>query len=88
MLAVTVRITAVERFVEKTFAFQYKTEFRGENFRGLLWSNYYVWVWLQKFADKMFTDGSETAKNEKVFSLESFPLTVFYYNYSNNNYIY
>ena len=33
-----------------------------------------MWVWLQNFAEKTFTDGSETAKNAKVFSLESFPL--------------
>ena len=28
----------------------------------------------QNFEDKTFTDGCETAKNAKVFSLESFPL--------------
>ena len=28
-----------------------------------------VWVWPQKFAEKTLTDGSETAKKEKVFSL-------------------
>ena len=34
-----------------------------------------MWVLPQNFADKTFTDGSETAKNVKVFSLESFPLS-------------
>ena len=29
---------------------------------------------LQNFAEKTFTDGSETAKTAQVFSLESFPL--------------
>ena len=33
-----------------------------------------MYVWPQNFAEKTLTDGSETAKNEKVFSLESFPL--------------
>ena len=33
-----------------------------------------VWVWPQNVAVKTFTDDSETAKNAKVFSLESFPL--------------
>ena len=32
-----------------------------------------MWVWPQNFAEKTFTDGSETAKNVNVFSLESFP---------------
>ena len=34
-----------------------------------------MWVLPQNFAEKIFTDGSETAKTPKVFSLESFPLS-------------
>ena len=33
-----------------------------------------MWVWPQNFAEKTLTDGSETAKNAKVFSLKNFPL--------------
>ena len=70
-----------------------KREFRGENFRGLLQSNYYVGLALThaqctriciyvtcalrislNFAEKTFADGSETAKDAKFFSLQSFPL--------------
>ena len=33
-----------------------------------------MWVRPQNFAEKTFTDGSETAKDAKVFYLESIPL--------------
>ena len=67
----------------KQSRFGTKREFCRENFRGLLRSNYNVGV-ATTFAEKTFTDGSETAKNEKsfppqkfspskVFSLKSFP---------------
>ena len=50
-------------------------QFRGENLRGLIRSNYYVHVGAAtKYLEKTVTDGSETAKNVNVFSLERFPL--------------
>ena len=50
----------------KLSRFGTKREFRGENIAdcsGLI----IMWVWLQNFAEKTFTDGSETVKNAKVF---------------------
>ena len=41
-----------------------------------------MWVWPQNVAEKTFTDGSETAENVTVFSLESIPL----YNIFGNNF--
>ena len=52
----------------KLSRFGTKREFRGgektfADCSGLI----IMWVWLQNFAEKTFTDGSETVKNAKVF---------------------
>ena len=91
-LAIDIIIIAENfRAREKTLAFWNKIRIWGENFLGLLRSNYYVLcigvalahvrmriasAYTQRTQKtlKTFTDGSETAKNAKVFYLQSFPL--------------
>ena len=52
----------------KLSCFVTKREFCGENFRGFCSTPIILWVRPQSFADKTFTDGSETARNATVFS--------------------
>ena len=63
---------------EKPFVFRYKTRISRRKLSLFGRLPIIMWVWPQNFAEKTVTDGSETAKNVKVLSLESFRSMVFY----------
>ena len=68
----------IYRIVENFEGKNFRISVQNENFTEKTFADCFVliivWVWLQNFAEKTYTDGSETVKNVNVFSLKSFPL--------------